>query len=87
MVRPGWSPPWWPTLPTANGLYRQSCAQPPTPIPDTQRHTNGGHLTVLWAACGSPTLAWTGGALPHPPCQDCERIVGPMPAEEEWGVQ
>lgn len=48
-------------------------------IPDTQRYTDFGGLITLWAACGAPTLGWTGSALPHPPCHDCERIVGPMP--------
>src|SRR5262245_51505152 len=24
-------------------------------------------------------MAWTGSALSYPPCQDCKRIIGPMP--------
>ncbi len=50
-----------------------------TPSPDTQRYTDFGGVIVLWAACGAPALGWTGSALPHPPCRNCERIVGPMP--------
>lgn len=48
-------------------------------IPDTQRHTDFDGLIVFWAACGAPALGWTGSALPHPPCRDCEQIIGPMP--------
>lgn len=48
-------------------------------IPDTERHTDFDGLIVLWAACGTPALGWTGSALSHPPCRDCEQIIGPMP--------
>jgi hypothetical protein len=48
-------------------------------IPDTHRYTDFRGVIVLWAACGVPAMTWTGSALPYPPCQDCERIIGPMP--------
>lgn len=51
-------------------------------IPDTQRYTDFGGVILLWAACGVPAMAWTGSALPYPPCQDCERFVGLMPTTD-----
>ncbi|TKG66262.1 hypothetical protein [Prauserella endophytica] len=48
-------------------------------IPDTQNVTDFNGLIVLWAACGAPTLPWTGSPLPYLNCHDCERITGPMP--------
>ncbi len=47
-------------------------------IPEAPSGTDFGDVIVLWAACGAPALGWTGSALPHPRCRDCERIIGPM---------
>lgn len=48
-------------------------------IPDMQRCTDFGGMIVLWAACGAPSIVWTGSVLPYRSCRDCERIVGPAP--------
>ncbi|MDQ3155074.1 MAG: hypothetical protein M3R63_26180 [Actinomycetota bacterium] len=62
-------------MPWLPGLFRPLLHA----IPHSQHYTDFDGLIALWAACGAPALRWTGNALPHPHCQDCERLIGPTP--------